>query len=345
MDAAAAHAEMLKDRGYHFFQVVGELRPGVTVAQAQKELDAIAAHIPKENEHDKSEFRAWSYQEVLTGPVKPVLYALFGALALVLLIACANVSNLLIARCLGRQQEFAVRAALGAGRMRLVRQMLSEGLLLSLLGCALGVLLAQLAMLALRKLPEGTIPRGDAIAIHWTIVLVLAAIAVITTVLSSLLPALLVARSNPQAALQAASRGVGSRSVGGKLSGWLVAGEVALSTLLLVGTGLLFRTLWNLEQSRLGFEAAHVTTFTAMPADAAGFSQMAVSEDTPERPGFGGRTHLRASSRSHAPRARSRERRSRHVAAAFRHGYWLQLRDSQRSRRIRPTSRMRACPR
>jgi putative ABC transport system permease protein len=276
--------EMLKDRGYHFFQVVGVLRPGVTIARTQQELDAIAAHIPKKDKGDKIEFGAYPYQEVLTGPVRPVLYALFGALALVLLIACANVSNLLIARCLGRQQEFAVRAALGAGRMRLIGQMLSEGLLLSLLGCGVGVVLAQLAMVAIRKLPEGTIPRGDAIAIHWSIVAVLAAIAAITTVLSSLLPALLVARSNPQTALQAATRGVGSRSVGGKLSGWLVAGEVALSTLLLVGTGLLFRTLWNLEQSRLGFETEHVTMFTAMPADAAGFSQMAVSEDTQNAP-------------------------------------------------------------
>jgi predicted permease len=277
-------AEMLKERGYHFFQVVGVLRPGITIAQAQKELDAIAAHIPKGKMGEKIEFGVFSYQGVLTAEARPVLYTLFGALALVLLIACANVSNLLIARCLGRQQEFAVRSALGAGRMRLIRQMLSEGLLLSVLGCGVGVILAQLAMLALRKLPEGLIPRGNTIAIHWTIVLVLAAIAVITTVLSSLLPALLVARSNPQAALQAASRGVGARSVGGKLSGWLVAGEVALSTLLLVGTGLLFRTLWNLEQSRLGFEAAHVTMFTAMPADSAGFSQMAVSEDTQNAP-------------------------------------------------------------
>ncbi|HEY1894826.1 MAG TPA: ABC transporter permease [Terracidiphilus sp.] len=276
--------EMLKDRGYNFFQVVGVLRPGVTVAQAQKELDAIAAHIPKEHAWEKFEFGAHPYQEVLTGPVKPVLYALFGALGLVLLIACANVSNLLIARALGRQQEFAVRAALGAGRMRLIYQMLAEGLLLSLLGCGVGMVLAELAMVGVRKLPEGTIPRGDSIAIHWTIVLILAAIAGLTTVLSSLLPALLVARANPQTALQAASRGVGSRSAGGKLSGWLVAGEVALSTLLLVGTGLLFRTLWNLEQSRLGFETAHVTTFTAMPADAAGFSQMAVSQDTQNAP-------------------------------------------------------------
>jgi putative ABC transport system permease protein len=212
-------AEMLKDRGYHFFNILAELRPGVSGAQAQREIDAISAHIPKTKDGAASAFHSTPYQEILTGPVRPVLYSLFAALALVLLIACANVSNLLIARCLGRQQEFAVRAALGASRWRLVRQLLSEGMVLSLLGCGVGVLLAQLAMFAVRKLPDGTIPRADAIGIHWTIVLVLAAIAILTTVLSSLLPALLVARANPQAALQAASRGIGSRSVSGKLSG------------------------------------------------------------------------------------------------------------------------------
>jgi predicted permease len=276
--------EMLKDRGYHFFNIVAELRPGVTPEQAQRELDAIAAHLPRNKDESVATFGSGLYQEILTGPVRPVLYGLLGALALVLLIACANVSNLLIARCLGRQQEFAVRAALGASRSRLIRQMLSEGLALSLIGCGVGVVLAQLAMLAIRKLPDGTIPRADSISIHWTILLVLAAIAILTTVLSALLPALLVARTNPQAALQAASRGLGSRSVSGKLSGGLVAGEVALSTLLLIGTGLLFHTLWNLEQSHLGFETAHVTTFTAMPADAAGFSSMAVSDDTGNAP-------------------------------------------------------------
>ncbi len=276
--------EMLKQRGYHFFSVVGVMRPGVTVAQAQQELNAIAAHIPLGDYKEATTFQGTPYQEVLTGPVKPVLYGLLGALALVLLIACANVSNLLIARCLGRQQEFAVRAALGAGRSRLIGQMLAEGLLLSVVGCGVGAGLAELAIVAVHKLPDGTIPRADAISIHWTVVLVLAAIAAFTTVLSSLLPALLVARANPQAALQAASRGIGSRSVGGKLSGWLVAGEVALSTLLLVGTGLLFHTLWNLEQSRLGFDTTHLTMFTAMPADAAGFSGMSVSEDTQNAP-------------------------------------------------------------
>jgi predicted permease len=276
--------EMLTQRGYHFFNIAGILRPGVTVAQMQQEVSAIGARIPHEHNDSPVTFRVDPYQEVLTGPVKPVLYGLLAALGLVLLIACANVSNLLIARALGRRQEFAVRASLGAGRTRLMVQMLSEGLLLSLLGCGVGVALAELAMVGIRKLPDGTIPRADTIAIHWTVLLVLAAIAALTTVLSSLLPALLVAKANPQLALQAASRGLGSKSAGGKLSGWLVAGEVALSTILLVGTGLLFRTLWNLEQSRLGFETAHITTFMVLPNDAAGFSGMAVSEDTANAP-------------------------------------------------------------
>ena len=272
-------AEMLKDRGYGFLNIVGKLRPESTLVQAQQELNSIAAHIPTESTRGTVAFSVFPYQRVLTGPVRPVLLALFAALGLVLLIACANVSNLLIARCLGRRQEFAVRAALGAGRVRLFRQVLCEGLTLSLLGSGLGVIFAELAMLAVKKLPEGTIPSADAIAIHWTVVFVLAAIAIVTTAISSLLPAVLVARSNPQAALQAASRGIGARSVSGKLTALLTAGEVALSTVLLVGTGLLFRTLWNLEQSHMGFDSQHLTTFTVMPADAAGFSNLAVSED------------------------------------------------------------------
>jgi putative ABC transport system permease protein len=272
--------EMLKERGYNFFNIAGKLRPDASLAQLQQELNSIAAHIPREHAQDVITFSAIPYQQVLTGPVRPVLYALFAALGLVLLIACANVSNLLIARCLGRRQEFAVRSALGAGRARLFRQVLCEGLTLSLLGSGVGVAFAELAMLAVKKLPEDTIPNGDAIAVHWTVVLVLASIAVVTTAVSSLLPAMLVARANPQAALQAASRGVGARSVSGKLTALLTAGEVALSTVLLIGTGLLFRTMWNLEQSRLGFSAEHVTTFSAMPADAAGFSNLAVSEDS-----------------------------------------------------------------
>ena len=278
--------EMLKERGYDFFNIIAEMRPGVSISQARQEVNIIAQRIRQADPDGAGAlaFRTSGYQELLTGDVRPVFLALLGALLLVLLIACANVANLLIARCLGRKQEFAVRAALGASRWRLIRQLLSEGALLSVLGCGLGTILAWSALKVLTKLPDGTIPRADAIGIHWTIVLILAAIATATTLLSSLLPALLVARTDPQPALQAASRGIGARSVSGRLSGWLVAGEVALSTLLLVGTGLLFHTLWNLEHAQLGFDVERVTTFTAMPADAAGFSSMAVSSDIEHAP-------------------------------------------------------------
>ena len=281
-----ATTEMQKDRGSHFFYIIAGLKPGVTLAQGQAELAAIAQHIHQiDPEKGKDiEFRIVNYHEMMSGSVGEVFLALVIALGLVLLIACGNVANLLIARCLGRQQEFAVRAALGAGQFRLVRQLFVEGGLLSALGCAAGLGLAWFAITAVHKLPPDTIPRGETIALHWPVVLMLAAIATITTVLTSMLPALFVARTDPQPALQSASRGLGSRSIGSRVSGWLVALEVGLSAVLLIATGLLFHTLWNLEHSRLGFDVTRVSTFTAMPADAAGFGNMSVSRATEKTP-------------------------------------------------------------
>jgi putative ABC transport system permease protein len=272
--------EMLTQRGYNFFLFIGQMKPGVTLAQAQSEITAIAHRISESDPQSARDLQlhASLYQELITGPVRPVFIGLVLALALVLLIACANVANLLAARCIGRGQEFAVRAALGAGRLRLVRQLIVEGGVLSLLGCLFGFGLAELAIAAVHKLPPDTIPRSNDIAIRWTVLLVLVVIATVTTVLSSLLPAFFAARTDPQPALQAASRGVGSRSARGRVSGWLVAGEVALSALLLICTGLLFRTLWNLQHARLGFDVANLTYFTAMPADASGFGNMSVGQ-------------------------------------------------------------------
>ena len=275
-------AQMQNDRGSHFFYIMASLRPGVTMAQSDSELAAIAQHIRQVDPQKGKDvgFRITRYQEALTGPVRPVLLALLIAVGLVLLIACGNVANLLIARCLGRQQEFAVRSALGAGQLRLVRQLFVEGGVLSVLGSLLGFAIASLVLSALQKLPPDTIPRGSDITLHWTVVLALAAIATVTTILSSFLPALFVARTDPQPALQAASRGVGSRSGGARASGVLVALEVGFSAVLLIATGLLFHTLWNLEHARLGFDVTRVTSFTAMPADAAGFTNMGVSKPT-----------------------------------------------------------------
>lgn len=175
---------------------------------------------------------------MLTGQVRPVFLALSAALGLVLLIACANVANLLIARCLARQQEFAVRAALGSGRWRLVRQVIAEGMLLSALRCALGLAIAYGGVTSAHSLPPDTFPQNSAIAVRWTVVLTLAILATLATLLSSLLPAIFVARTDPQRALQAASRGLGSRSLRANVGGWLVGLEVALSAVLLVATGL-----------------------------------------------------------------------------------------------------------
>jgi putative ABC transport system permease protein len=219
------------------------------------------------------------YQKLLTGSLSSVFIALVVALGLVLPIACANVANLLIARCVGRQQEFAVRAALGAGRMRLVRQLIIEGGLLSALGCALGFAITCLAVMLVHKMPPDSIPRADEISVRWTVVLMLAAIATATTIISSVLPALMVGRTDPQRALQCAARSTGTRSAKARLSKSLVAGEVALSVLLLVATGLLFHTILNLEHAQLGFQTTNVTAFTAMPADAAGFGNLAVSAE------------------------------------------------------------------
>jgi putative ABC transport system permease protein len=273
--------EMLTQRGYNFFLFIGQMKPGVTLAQAQGEITAIAHRISESDPQSARDLQlhASLYQELITGPVRPVFIGLVLALALVLLIACANVANLLAARCIGRGQEFAVRAALGAGRLRLVRQLIVEGGVLSLMGSLFGFGLAELAIAAVHKLPPDTIPRSNDIAIRWTVLLVLVVIATVTTVLSSLLPAFFAARTDPQPALQAASRGVGSRSARGRVSGWLVAGEVALSALLLICTGLLFRTLWNLQHARLGFDVANLTYFTAMPADASGFGNMSVGQN------------------------------------------------------------------
>jgi putative ABC transport system permease protein len=272
-------AEMLKDRGYRFLIIVAELKPGATLAKANAELASIAQRTrPSESQSGQDmPFRLTPYHEMLTGPIRTVFVVLSAALALVLLIACANVANLLIARCLGRQQEFAVRAALGAGRRHLIRQVIAEGALLSTLGCALGVVLAYAVVWMTHKLPPDTIPRSETIEIHWTIMFFLGAIATSTTILSSLLPALFVAKTSPQRALQAAPRGTTTTSLRSNVRGWLVAGEAALSAMLLVSTGLLFRTLWNLEHARLGFDVTCVTSLTATPPNTVGWGNLGAS--------------------------------------------------------------------
>ncbi len=272
--------QMQKERGGGFLNVIGRMAEGVSLDRLQSELDGAARHIREMDPEGSKELqlRAGLLQDALTGPARPVLLALSAALGLVLLIACANVANLQLARCLARQQELAMRLAMGARRSRLVRQLLVEGALLSILGSAAGMALVWLILTGIRKLPPDSFPRIEEIHVRLSVLGAVAIAAVLSTLLSSLIPAWWASRSDPQAALKGSALAVvGGRS---RLSGWLVAGEVSLATLLLLSSGLMFRTLYNLEHKFLGFETAHVTTFMATPPDSRGF--FGTAEETTE---------------------------------------------------------------
>ncbi len=266
-------ADALTDRGSGFLFLVAHLKAGASRAAAQSELNAIARRIREKDPTDAANlsFFLGPYRDVVTGAVRPVLLALSGALVLVLLIACANVANLLLARCLARQHELAVRAALGASRSRLIRQMVSEGALLALGGSLAGLEVSWLVLQAVRHLPAGLIPRADEIHLRMPVFLALVGFAALATILSSLAPALLAVRTNADDVLCGAARGATAGRKRSRLAGWMVVGEVALSALLLVASGLMFRTLYNLENVHLGFDPARVTSFMAVPANSAGF--------------------------------------------------------------------------
>jgi predicted permease len=277
--------EMLQERGFRFMRVLGKVRTGTSFQAAQAELDALAERIQTSDGSGREppSFLVSSYVHSITSSARPAFLALTLALILVLLIACANVANLQLSRFLVRRQELAVRAAVGANPLQLARQLTCEGGSLSLLGAVLGLLLAWLVLETLQKLPDGLLPRSHEIHLRWGILLILLLIAGACTVLSSLVPAWLSARADPQEALQAASRVLGSKGSHSRLSRWFIAGEVSLSMVLLIATGLIFRTLWNLEHARFGFKTEGIMTFNAMPADAAGISAVALPDETEHR--------------------------------------------------------------
>ena len=197
-------SEMLQERGTDFLTILGKSSGRASLVQMNAELGLIAERI-RDNDSRAGRnlaFRAESYRETVIGPVREVFLALVAALGLVLLIACANIASLLIARCLSRQHEFAVRAALGSGQWRLIGQMISDASLLSMIGCGLSVLLAYWIIDAVHSLPPDFIPRSESIEVRWTTLLFLGALAVVTTFLSALLPALLMAKVEAQTALR-----------------------------------------------------------------------------------------------------------------------------------------------
>lgn len=263
----------MKERGSTFLDVLGKLKPAVSMEAAQAELTAISRGIQQNYPKEAKDLRLQliPLRNLVTSQIKPVFLALTGALILVLLIACANVSNLLLARCLARSQELAVRTALGASRRALFAQMLIEGGVLCAFGAAAGLALAHFMLIGVHRLPPDLIPRSQEIHIRATIFLALLVGAAIVTLLSSIVPAWIATRTAPQTVLQEGSRGTSGGPKRSRLSAAMVGGEVALSVVLLISSGLMFRTLYKLQHMYLGFDESNVTQFLAMPGNAAGF--------------------------------------------------------------------------
>jgi predicted permease len=247
-------------RRWRHLTVVGRLRDGVPEGQARQELAAVAARMAAQfPEADAGvRLRMVGFREQLTTSVRPVLLLLVCAVALVLLIACANVANLTLARALARNGEMAVRVALGAGRGRLVRQLLTEGLVLGLLGAAAGVVLARWGVDLAMKLSPIAVPGSYRIEINGAVLALTGAIAVVTGVAFSLAPIWRLLRVEPRLAMRGGDRG----ATGGhqRLSRTLVIAEMALALMLLVGAALLTRTVGRLLAVDPGFVSKNVLT-------------------------------------------------------------------------------------
>ena len=252
---------LLENRGMHFLRAIGRLRPGASVGQARAEVKAIAARLEKQYPDTNTDRSATviSLQEDLTGNVRAALLVVLAAVFFVLLIACANVANLLLARATARQREIAIRTALGASRVRLVRQLLAEGLLLALLGAAGGLLLAWWSVDLLRAFGPRDVPRIDELQINSVVILFTLGVTVASTLLFALVPALQVTRPNVNESLQEGNRG-GANPESHRLRGLLVVTQVALSLLLLAGAGLLIKSFANLRGTDPGFDPTRVMT-------------------------------------------------------------------------------------
>ncbi len=249
----------LPRRGGHWLRVIGRLRPGVSPAQVQAELAAISARLAKEF---PAENAGWTIhtlplQQMIVGDVKPSLLVLLGAVGLVLLIACANIANLLLTRATSRAREMAVRSALGAGRSRIVRQLLSETAVLGLLGGLLGIALAYWGVTSLSSLLPADLPRTSEIRVDYFVLGFALLLSILASCGFGLAPAFFAADSNVQSSLREGGRS-GESSSQRRARGFLAAGEIALAMVLLVAAGLLLRSFSNLVSMSPGFDATHI---------------------------------------------------------------------------------------
>jgi predicted permease len=251
-----------KNRALRIFQAIARLREGVTLQQARAEAEAISAQLARTypSTNASIEFRVRSLYDQLVGDTRPALKMLLGTVGLLLLIACANVANLMLARTAVREREMAIRSALGARRGRLVRQLATESLVLATFGGVFGLLLAMWGVDILPSLLEARVPRAEGIRIDGAVLTFAFGATVLTGLFFGLAPALQ-ASMRASTSLKESSRGVAGTSTSGRLRAAIVIGEIAMAVIVIVGAGLLARSFAALTSQDVGFEPQNVITF------------------------------------------------------------------------------------
>jgi putative ABC transport system permease protein len=249
-------------RGIHDYLAIGRLKPGVSLQQANAELGTISQNLAAAYPADDKDWGAMAVplRDELVGDVRPALLVLLCAVVFVLLIACANVANLLLARTLARRHELAIRVALGASRRRLLQQVLAESVLVSLLGGAVGLIVARFGIALIVAFLGDSLPRSGEFGLDLPVLFFTLAISLITGLLAGLLPALRFAKQDASEGLKEGVGRAGTESGASRTRGALVVVEVALSLMLLVGAGLMVRTLWNLQHLDPGFDTRGTLT-------------------------------------------------------------------------------------
>lgn len=264
---ASGKTPITAQRGAHFLGVIGRLKQDVSKELAQAELNTIAARLEKQypdtNTH-KGQFIESELSAVI-GDIRPALLILLGAVGCVLLIACANVANLLLARAMVRHKEMAIRSALGASRLRVVRQLLTESVLLSLVGGATGLLLAAWWSDLLVALGKNDIPRAIHVGLDWRVLGFTFAISILTGLIFGLVPAFHSSRTGLTESLKEGGRGgSGDGSRRNRMRSLLMVGELAVAAVLLTGAGLLIKSLWRLQNVNSGLQPENVLTFNVV---------------------------------------------------------------------------------
>jgi putative ABC transport system permease protein len=252
-------------RDFHRLRAIGRLRDGVSVEQARAEFRTIGARLaaayPFFNKDES--ILVVPVLDDLVGDVRPALLVLMAAVGAVLLIACANIANLLLAKASGRQREIAIRTSLGAGRAAILGQMLTESMMLALAGGIAGLALAWLGFRALISLAPANVPRLDLVSLNWRVAAVTLGLSVLTGILFGFAPAWYAARLDVNSMLKEGVRGAGGRS---RVRGVLVAGQVAIAVALLAGAGLLIRSFYEIVHVDGGFRPDHLMTMRLVPA-------------------------------------------------------------------------------